>query len=222
MDNLSGAFVERLGEMVSHRIRIGASQAVSASFLPGCLQRFQELYPDMRVRVLTCLVSEGVERLLDDEIEFVLGPTENSLRGYKDLLHNHVADYDIVLITALDHPLAGRDTVSPEEVAAYPAIAPDPDLYSGYSQEIVGKHFGFEMSVVVEVGRWGVIKRYVEQGLGIAIVPSMCLNSDDALSTIALKDHFPTRSFGVITRRGRYLTPATRDLIRLIAPDYSV
>jgi len=50
----------------------------------------------------------------DDEVEFVLGvkdPYPEDTLEYRNLL-----PYDIVLITSLDHPLDGRETVSPEDV----------------------------------------------------------------------------------------------------------
>ena len=222
LDSVSGAFVNELGDVLARRIHFGASQAAVAHLVPAYLQRFQELHPDMRVRVHTCLVSEGVERMLDGEFDFVLGAEEpDLLRTRLNIQYHHVAYYDIVLITAPDHPLAGRKTVSPEEIAVCTVIAPKQYSYSQQSRKIIAQRFGFDASVNIEVARWSVIKRYVEQDLGVSLVPSLCLRENDALSIISLKDCFPTQSYGVFCRRGRFLTPATKRLIRLMAPEYS-
>ena len=221
MDSVSGAFVRELGDVLSRRIHFGASQAAAACVVPVHLKRFHALYPDMRVRVHTCLVSEGVERMLDGEFDFVLGEEEPALRTRLNILFHPVASYDIVLVTAPDHPLAGREAVSPEEIADCPLIAPTKVLYSRQSWRILEQRFGLDASVGIEVDQWGVIKRYVEQGLGVALVPSLCLGENDALSTVRLEDCFPTESYGVFTRRGGILTPATERLIRLMVPGYS-
>ena len=220
MDRLSAAFVDQLGDIISRRIYFGASEAIAAFVLPRYLKRFQELYPEMRLRVRTCRLSEGVEHLLDDELEFVVGANEPSLQKQKDILYHHIAYYDLVLITASDHPLAGRETVSPKELAAHPAVAPTPSTYSRQLQDTAAQRFGVDARVAIEVGRWGVIKRYVETGLGIAIVPSLCLSENDALSTIPIEDYLPPQSYGVVTRRGKFLTRATKRLVQLMVPDY--
>lgn len=222
MDRVSGSFVRELGDVLLRRIHFGASQAAIAHLVPAYLQRFQALYPDMRVRVHTCLVSEGVERMLEGELDFVLGPKQPSLRTHPSIVYHHVANYDIVLITAPDHPLAGRKSVAPAEIAACPLIAPKQDLYTESTRQVVAQRFGFDAGATIEVSRWGVIKRYVEQGLGVSLVPSLCLSEKDALATIPLVDYFPTESYGVFTRRGRFLTTATTRLIQLMAPVYSI
>ena len=218
MDSVSAASVDELAEIISQRIYFGATEAIAAFVLPGYLRRFRELYPDMRLRVRICRLSEGVEQLRDDGLEFMVGANEPFLQNEKDLLYHHIANYDLVLITGPDHPLAGRETVSPEEFAVHPAVAPAPRTHGRQVQNTVA--LGFEVDPIVEVGRWGVIKRYVETGLGIAIVPSFCLSENDALSTIPLKEYFPSQSYGAITRRGKFLTRPARRLVQLMVPDY--
>ena len=221
MDCVSGAFVKELGDVPSRRIHFGASQAAIVHVVPVYLERFRELYPDMRVRVHTCIVSEGVDRMLDGELDFVLGAEEpDLLRTRLNIRYHHVGSYDIVLITAPDHPLAERKSVSPREIAACALIAPGQSLYSPQSRHVIAQRFGFDASVDIEVSRWGVIKRYVEQDLGVSLVPSLCLSESDALSTVSLEDCFPTQSYGVFTRRGRILTSTARRLIQIMAPDF--
>ena len=220
MDSLSAAYVKELGDLASRRIHLGASPAIAAFIVPPHLSRFQALYPAMQFQVRTCHVGEGVQRLVDDELEFVIGENVPSLRNRKDILYHHVADYDFVLIVSPDHPLAGQETVSPEEIAVYPAVVPPQGMGSREPEDIGAQRFGFNWNIAIEVGRWGVIKRYVEQGLGASIVPSFCLSDSDKLSKIAIEGPLPTQSYGVITRRGKPLTSATRRLIQLMAPNY--
>ena len=220
MDGVSAEYVKEIGDITSRRIHFGASPAIAAFIVPAHLCQFQALYPAMQLQVRTCLVSEGVQRLLDVELEFVIGENKPAVRNRQDIQYHHVAYYDYVLITAPDHPLAGRETVSLEEIAAYPAVVPPPGMGNRQREDTGAQRFGFEWNIAIEVGRWGVIKRYVEQGLGASIVPSFCISENDELSTVPLKDSLPAHSYGVITRRGQLLTSATSRLIQLMAPDY--
>ena len=218
MDELSVNFMERVDDSVSGRLQVGASVAGAGFILPPYVKQFREQYPAIRLWVRTCILSEGAKLLLDDEVEFLLNVKEvypQDALEYRELLR-----YDIVLITSLGHPLAGRSTVSPDEAAAWPAIVPPPGTSSRQFGETAAQRFGVDVNAVIEVGGWGVIKRYVEQGLGISVVPSISISETDQLSVIPLKEYFPARSFGVFTRRGKFLTPPARRLLRLMIPDF--
>ena len=215
MDRLYHDIAERIEDVGAGRIHIAASQAGAAFVLPRYLRRLRDLHPGVRVRVTNCLLAEGVRLLLAGEVEFVLGvrdPFPEEKLEYRELL-----EYDIVLITGPDHPLAGRETVSPEEAAEWPSIVPAPGTYSMQYGETAARQFKLASRAVIDVGGWGVVKRYVEAGLGIAVVPSICLSETDTLSVIPLREHFPPRSYGVLTRRGKRLAPAARQLLRLMA-----
>ena len=56
--------------------------------------------------------------------------------------------------------------------------------------------------------------------LGISIVTSICLTDADheRLAARSLAKYFPSRSYGVVVRRGKYLSPQARDFVELIRP----
>ena len=64
--------------------------------------------------------------------------------------------------------------------------------------------------VAIEVGGWEVIKQYVAMGLGISIVTGICLTDDDQarLAVRNMRRYFPQRSYGVVVRKGKYLSAA--------------
>ena len=111
MDALSANFMERIDDTVSGRLQLAASVAGASAVLPPFIREFRDRYPDVRLRVRNCLLSDGVKLLLDDEVEFVLGvkdPYPEDSLEYRQIL-----PYDIVLITSLDHPLSrSRDGLS--------------------------------------------------------------------------------------------------------------
>jgi DNA-binding transcriptional LysR family regulator len=83
--------------------------------------------------------------------------------------------------------------------------------------EVVFREHGVHYDVVLEAGGWEVIKEYVQAGLGVSIVTSICLRGDEPLTAVPLDAYFPRHSYGLILRRGKTLSPAARRFVEILA-----
>ena len=218
MDGLSDSLMERIDDSISGRLPLAASVAAAGFVLPPYIKQFRDRHPGVRLQVRNCLVREGVRLLLDNEVELVLGARDSYPE--ETLEYRQLLAYDMALITSLDHPLAGRSTVSPEEAAGWPSIVPPAGTYSRQFEETAAERLGIGAGAAIEVDGWGVIKRYVERGLGVSVIPTICISKNDWLSVIPLEEHFPSRSFGVFTRRDKILTPLARGFLQVLFPDF--
>ena len=198
-------------------IRLAATVAGAAFVLPPYIRRFHDRYPEYSVHVRTMLHHEEIRSLIDDEVDLALGVKDS----YPDdeLVYHELLAYRLVLIAPLDHPLAGRASVSPDEAQSYSAVVPPDSLYSRELGRTVTRLCGADVNAVIEVGGLGVLKRYVEAGFGIAVVPSLCLSETDRLSVIDIEAEAPTLSYGLYLPRERHLTPAAWRFSRLLIPD---
>ncbi len=70
----------------------------------------------------------------------------------------------------------------------------------------------------LEVCGWEVIKKYVELGLGVSIVMSICITGTENLEVIPVGDYFPRRTYGVVWRRNRQLSPQALGFIEIMDP----
>ena len=198
-------------------IRLVATTAGAAFVLPRYLKRFRDRYPEHPVHLRTMLLHEGLQRLVDDEADLALGVKD--LHPEDRLVYHELLTYRLVLIAPPDHPLAGRASVSPEEASAYSSVVPPVSLYSNEFGRATVRRIGVDANATVEVGGWGVLKRYVETGFGIAVIPDICISETDRLSIIGLEADIPTRSYGVFAPRDRLLAPPAWRLLRLLVPD---
>ena len=219
-DSLLGDFARHLDLAPPDGLRIASSNAGAAFVLPAYLKRFRDAWPDIAVRLDIARVREGLARLLDDEMDLVVGPRERYTEEH--IVYHEFRTYRIVLITAPGHPLAARDSVSPREAAAFPAVVPPAGAYSRQFGETAAEALGVAIDATMEVGGWGVLKRYVEAGFGLSVVPSLVLSPTDRLAVVALDWDDPARSFGVYARTDRHLTPAARRFLKVLIPDVSV
>ena len=219
MNRLPEVFAEELDdENVKGELKIASGDAGAVYVLPRVLKRLRDQSPAIRVRVSTGVLSRGLDLLLDDEVELMFGA---KTQVTNTVTYRPVLSYDLVLITSEEHPLAGRETVSPAEIAAYPVIVPDFGTYSLQGVESPLRHLGIEANAVIEVGGWDVVERYVEAGLGIAFYGSFCVSEESQLSVIPLRDYFPKRSYGWFMRKGKRLSRPAERLVEAMDAEYS-
>ncbi|MEO6968492.1 MAG: LysR family transcriptional regulator substrate-binding protein, partial [Rhodanobacteraceae bacterium] len=117
-------------------------------------------------------------------------------------------------------PLAAREQVRLEDLSPYGLILPPQRLTTYRLVDLVFQQRKVPYTVAIEVGGWEVIKQYVAMGLGISIVTGICLTKDDAqrLAVRNMRAYFPQRSYGVVMRKGKYLSAEARAFIDLIGP----
>ena len=74
----------------------------------------------------------------------------------------------------------------------------------------------------MEVDGWETAKHYVEAGIGITIVPELCLTGRERAWSIPMKRYYPKRNYGVFTRAGERPSLAARTFIGLMDPSFTV
>ena len=161
-------------------------------------------------------MGEALKLLGANEVDLAVGVEQF---GSEDCVYYPAFSYELVLITPLDHPLAGRESVDMREAGRYPAVVPRAGTYARRFGDGLAREFGVELNIAVEAREWGVLKAYVEIGLGISVVPDICIRERDPLSVIALRENPGRQSFGFFARRGHRLPLAAERLIEIVDPD---
>jgi DNA-binding transcriptional LysR family regulator len=114
------------------------------------------------------------------------------------------------LLTAPDHPMAGRDPVELAELAAEPWVLGTAG--SPPRQQVVAlcNSAGFTPSVVHEALEWTAVAHLVGHGLGVSLVPRLARLPDQppVVRTPLTGAAAPTRRFVTVTRCGSRAAPA--------------
>ena len=217
MDGLATTFAVDGALPTSGEVHLSAGPSGTAFVLPPYLKRFRDACPGARLRVTNRLVREGLELLSAGEVDFVVGAKEPDTESF--LFHSALS-YNLVLITPEDHPLARRESVELREASQYPAIIPSDGTYSRQPGDSIAHRFRVRAKVAIEASGWEVIKGYVASGLGVAVVPDLCLREGDRVRVIPFGAYAPARSYGIFTRRGVPLSPLALRLVRMIVPGF--
>jgi DNA-binding transcriptional LysR family regulator len=217
MDTLPATFAERCGSLDSGELDIAAGESTILYILPRFMQAFAGKYPGIQLRMHNVTGRDGLTQLRADGVDFAVG---SMLEIPDDIEYRPIFSYDTVLITARDHPLANKRKLTLEDISPHGLILPPRHLSTWRVVDLVFQQHNLPYKVTLEAGGWEVIKKYVGLGLGVSIVSSICLSDEDNLSVIPLGDYFPKRTYGVVLRRGKFLSPAARRFIATMDPEF--
>ncbi|CAG0123859.1 HTH-type transcriptional regulator SsuR [Rhodocyclaceae bacterium] len=219
IDHLQENFAAQKGMLDSGELNIGAGESTILYILPEAVRRFVTAHPHIQLKIHNETGRDGLKMLREDEIDLVVG---SMLDVPDDITYQKVVTFDPVLITPLGHPLAQHQHVTLEEISQYGLILPPRHLSTWRMVKYVFQQHNLTFTVTLEAGGWEVIKKYVELGMGISIVTAICLTGSEKLARIPLKQHFPQRSYGLVLRKGRFLSPQAKRFVEILREVYQV
>ena len=210
IDKLQETFLAHMGNLETGELNIAAGESTILYILPEMTKRFANDYPGIRLKLHNVTGRDGLAMIRADDVDFAVG---SMLEVPDDINYEPFVSYEPVLITPVSHPLAARKRIQLKDI-------PPRHLSTWRIVDLVFSQHDLELKVALEAGGWEVIKTYVELGLGISIVTDVCLTGTEKLECRLLSDYFPTRSYGIVTRRGKFLSPAAACYLDMLRDHY--
>jgi DNA-binding transcriptional LysR family regulator len=125
----------------------------------------------------------------------------------------------LTLICSPQHPFAKRRQISLSKLNGQNFVAFERDIPSRHALDRIFREHNIEVRTVMELDNIDTIKRSVEIGIGISIVPMSCVQREVQSGTL-VQVSFAGRTFfrplGVIVKISRALSPPTQKLIELL------
>ena len=162
--------VRELQQMRRGRVIIGANEAAVHSVLPH-IERFAALHPQVAIEVRRVPSRQIAGAVLDRSIDFGVLTFQPTDRGVQTV---PLGGDEIVLLTAPTHPLAARRRVTLEEVGRQIVIAHnDP---SPTRERVLRAYERRKTAINIQISLPSLdgIKRAVEMGIGVALLPRRC------------------------------------------------
>ena len=162
--------VQELQQMRRGRVIVGANEAAVHSLLPH-IERFATQHPQVAVEVRRVPSRQMAEAVLDRSLDFGVITFQPAARGVQTI---PLGTDDIVLLTAPGHSLASKRRVTIEEVGRQVVIAhndPSPTrdrVLRAYER----RHTA--INIQLSLPSLDGIKRAVEMGIGVALLPRRC------------------------------------------------
>ncbi|WP_020660776.1 LysR family transcriptional regulator [Amycolatopsis benzoatilytica] len=215
--------VERaLGELEAGRRAVaeaasggfGTARLASETFLTfiGPLAAFKKAHPGVDVELHQLPAAEMARRLLAQDVDLCVASQPIPADGLEAV---PLLDEAVWLVTPLDHPLAGRTSVTVDELAGEPFIAAGKGHWHRRLLDRLFAARDLAPKIVYEGDELSAIAELIRAGLGIGLVPDLAKRSipdTSAAAWIAVDSPDCRRTLTLYWGAGNHLSPAARGL----------
>ncbi len=203
------------------RLTIATSHLHARYTLLTPIKTFALRHPGVRLQMRQADPDEILRLVAAGEADIGISTEVGGKRGDLVLLPGRRVERSLIM--PLGHPLGEKPRVTLADIAKYPLVGYNPRQRGG---QIVAEAFrvhGLEPKLVVSAIDSDIIKAYVAEGLGIAIIPALALDeqADRGLEVRDVTRLFPKSVMMVSLRRDIYLRRFVPDFIQLVAPQWS-
>lgn len=220
VDNIKSLGQELVAEQEG-TLSIATTHTQARYVLPGIIQAFHERFPKVRLELHQGTSEQISAMVAQNTVDFAIATESRELFPDMNLLP--CFRWDRIVLTPLDHPLAGDDEpLTIEKLAAHPLITYvfSPNRESSFLRAFADK--GLDPTVVFTARDADVIKTYVRMGMGVGVMAPMALTCDDldSMYAVSASGLFPRVTTWLGMPRDRVLRGYMREFIALFAPHW--
>ncbi|MDB5651847.1 MAG: LysR family transcriptional regulator [Hyphomicrobiales bacterium] len=205
--------IRHKGRERQERIAICCLPTLAVHYLPRLLRDFHASHPSVSVRLYDNSATEICELVRTGTAEFGLSLASDT---HPDLEVKPLMKEPFVLLCPKNHPIAAGGEVNWSQLEGIPLVR-------------TSRQAGNRLLIDDALGprrdqldwRWEVLHiatavAMVTAGVGLTIIPRLAIDGVDMSELVALPLHNPgiTRTIGLVSARGRPLSPAAEDLRR--------
>ncbi len=193
------------------RIAIGAASTLATYVLPSLLTQFRQEHPGIELSLRTGLSVRVRELVLSGVVDIGLVTTEGEPTQQEGvLISDSLGVYETVLAVPPGHKLATQATATVTELSGEPLLA----MTTGTNLRTYAEHIladaGVAASVTMELDSVEAIKRMVEAGLGVSLLPRVAIASEVAAGRLVALTltgiPLPERHIVVLRRRDKHVS----------------
>jgi LysR family transcriptional regulator, transcriptional activator of the cysJI operon len=209
------ALAERQGKMVG-TIRIATIHSIGLHELPQYLKLFIQSYPLVRIHV-EYHTAETVYRMVRQ------GEADLGVVAYPEARTSlnvvSIQEDEMVVITSRDHTLAGRTELTLDDLCGQDFVAFESAIPTRRAMDEALARAGCHVNVRMECDNVEILKRMVEVGLGMGIVPAFSVREEvreGSLAMMRIAGMSLKRPLGIVYWKAKTLTRPMEALIGLL------
>jgi DNA-binding transcriptional LysR family regulator len=176
------------------RVRLGATPSLCISLVAEVLSVFHAAHPAIDLQIS----EQGSRRLLDEldrgELDLALVTTSEATTADRFAVTPLLVEELVLISSANASAVSAHDTITLAEVATLPQVIFSASYDLRATTDAAFRAQALTPDVVLEGAEMDAVLRFVERGLGVAIVPAMVLIDRPGLSAVRLARPALTRS----------------------------
>ncbi|MEK8127648.1 LysR family transcriptional regulator [Paenibacillus filicis] len=201
--------MRELRGLQSGEVQIGLPSMFSSAYFPPIMKAFREDYPSLRINVVeegTVQIRSLLEQKKVDLGIIAYDPEEQEL-DVDPLLTD-----ELVVCFPADHPLAGRNRVTLQQVLAEPLVLFKEGYFQRKLLEEASAASGLPQKIIFTTNQLSLIRSLVLEGVGVTLFLSMLTAGDPQLRAVPLDPPVYVH-LGIGRRRHTYLSIASRTFL---------
>ncbi|MGD8414506.1 MAG: LysR family transcriptional regulator [Candidatus Latescibacterota bacterium] len=218
IDRLQSSLMEterRIRGMLS----VGTVNSIGVYVLPQILTAFKARFPEVQIKI----DFKGAEKVLDmlysGKLDFAIIPWN---RRYPDLTGVKITHNKLFLVAPADHPLAGKPSVSPRDLEAFPFVGYEDGMQTRSMIDSLFKRMSVSVEYSIESANTATIKHMVMAGMGLGFLPDNAVASEirrGQLKRLDIPALMMTRDIVLYYRTNRTLTRTREEFVQFLV-DY--
>ncbi len=206
-------------DVIAGTVTVASVYSVGLHTLPAPMKTFLRAHPQVNLRLSYRRTDEIYQACLDGGVDLgvVAIPGRRSQIEIVPLRPD-----ELVLVCPPDHALARRPRLSAASLANQRFIAFDRDIPTRRLVDRFLRAARTPVTITMELDNIETIKRSVEAGLGISILPRSALENEVKAGTLMARPFAAarlTRPIGIIYRRGREQSAAVQAFLETLKRD---
>jgi DNA-binding transcriptional LysR family regulator len=207
--------MEDLSSLGRGELRLGVNESAIHALLPA-LARYRKLHPGVKLVMHRTFSRDIPQEVLNYRLD--LGAV-SYVPGDPKLVVVEILRDELTFVVPPKHRLARRRSVDIKELGDETFIAHNVD--SPYRTRVIQlfERYRTPLRRDIEMPTIESIKRFVQMGMGVAIVPRMCVRWEverKLLAEVRIRQMKMPRSLYLVSRRGARLSHAAAGLMRLL------
>ncbi|WP_426185118.1 LysR family transcriptional regulator [Microbacterium sp. TWP3-1-2b2] len=199
------------------RVRLGATPTLCISLVAEAMAAFHAAHPGVELQLTEAGSNVLIEQLAAGTVDMALITLSDALPvSGSVLVRTPLLTEELVVVSSAEHAPVADDGIDLDALARLPLVffAESYDLRA--VTDAAFRAAGLAPTPVVEGAEMDAVLRFVERGLGVAVVPAMVLLDRPTLRSVRLIDPRLIRTIGLAHRSDVNPTRAAAAMRRVI------
>ncbi|ATM86860.1 LysR substrate-binding domain-containing protein [Yersinia massiliensis] len=204
-------------------ITFGCSHLPAYSIVPGVIKKFQERYSETRITVSEGQLSEKIDSLRLNRLDFYMGVVSPDI-SLNDFIEEHLATIKFSVVARKGHPLSHCTSLSELKNAKWYLPTASTGYYNDI-EEIIYQNKGEGHGSIIFGDSPSIAEQLVSNEDYLFIAPRTMLlipQFKDRISIIPIKEQFPDGTYSLVYSRTKKLTPVASALIDELRHSFSL
>ena len=213
IDELLRSKLQELKDLISGTIQVATIYSIGLHELPPYITKFMKNHPTVNVHV----EYRGYKQVLEDVMSNVvdLGLIAYPVKNPKLEIVPFGKD-PLVIICHPHHPFAKKKSIKLKELSGQEMVGFESDIPTRKAIDKILNQYKVMVKYVMEFDNIETLKRAVEIGAGVSIVPQATVSQQIAqktLSSVVIEDGQFFRPIAAIYKKSRFLTPVMKEFL---------